>query len=106
MILETNESAWEERLRLMNLAQERIILSTFDFRDGESPRDLLSIMLHKAEEGVQVKILVDGFSGLVRMERSEVFYALSSHPNVEIRLYNPINLAQPWKTQAGCTTNM
>ena len=62
MILETNESAWEERLRLMNLAQERIILSTFDFRDGESPRDLLSIMLHKAEEGVQVKILVDGFS--------------------------------------------
>lgn len=99
MILETNESAWEERLRLMNLAQERIILSTFDFRDGESPRDLLSIMLHKAEEGVQVKILVDGFSGLVRMERSEVFYALSSHPNVEIRLYNPINLAQPWKTQ-------
>ena len=41
MILETNESAWEERLRLMNLAQERIILSTFDFRDGESPRDLL-----------------------------------------------------------------
>ena len=99
MILETNESAWEERLRFMNLARERIILSTFDFRDGESPRDLLSIMLHKAEEGVQVKILVDGFSGLVRMERSEVFYALSSHPNVEIRLYNPINLAQPWKTQ-------
>lgn len=99
MILETNESAWEERLRFMNLARERIILSTFDFRDGESPRDLLSIMLRKAEEGVQVKILVDGFSGLVRMERSEIFYALSSHPNVEIRLYNPINLAQPWKTQ-------
>ena len=52
MILETNESAWEERLRFMNLARERIILSTFDFRDGESPRDLLSIMLRKAEEGV------------------------------------------------------
>ncbi len=99
MILETNESAWEERLRFMNLAQKRIILSTFDFRDGESPRDLLAVMLHKAEEGVQVKILVDGFSGLVRMEHSKVFYALSSHPNVEIKLYNPINLAKPWKTQ-------
>lgn len=99
MILETNESAWEERLRFMNLAQERIILSTFDFRDGESPRDLLSVMLHKAEQGVQVKILVDGFSGLVRMERNEIFYALSSHPNVEIKLYNPLNLALPWKTQ-------
>ena len=99
MILETNESAWEERLRFMNLAKERIILSTFDFRDGESPRDLLSVMLHKAEQGVQVKILVDGFSGLVRMEGNEIFYALSSHPNVEIKLYNPLNLALPWKTQ-------
>ena len=38
MILETNQSAWDERMRLMSLAKERIILSTFDFRDGESPR--------------------------------------------------------------------
>lgn len=99
MILETNESAWEERLRLMNLARERIILSTFDFRDGESPRDLLAVMLRKADEGVQVKILVDGFSGLVRMEGNEIFYALSCHPNAEIKIYNPINPALPWKTQ-------
>lgn len=99
MILETNESAWTERLRLMNLARERIILSTFDFRDGESSRDLLSVLLNKAEDGVQVKILVDGFSGLVRMENNKLFYALSSHPNVEIKLYNPINLLAPWTTQ-------
>ena len=39
MILETNQNAWDERMRLMSLAKERIILSTFDFRDGESPRD-------------------------------------------------------------------
>ena len=32
MILETNQSAWDERMRLMSLAKERIILSTFDFR--------------------------------------------------------------------------
>lgn len=67
MILETNQSAWDERMRLMNLARERIILSTFDFRDGDSPRDLMAVMLHKADQGVSIKILVDGFSGLVRM---------------------------------------
>lgn len=99
MLLETNESAWEERMRLLNLAENRIILSTFDFRDGESPRDILSVMLHKADQGVKVQILVDGFSGLVRMEGRSLFYALSSHPNVEIKLYNPINLLLPWKTQ-------
>ena len=99
MILETNQSAWDERMRLMGMAKERIILSTFDFRDGESPRDIMSLMLHKADEGVKVQILVDGFSGLVRMERNNYFYALSSHPNIEIKIYNKINLLQPWTTQ-------
>lgn len=99
MLLETNTSAWEERMRMMQLAEKEIILSTFDFRDGEAPRDILSLLLHKADEGVKVKILVDGFSGLVRMEGRNLFYALSSHPNAEIRIYNPMNLLAPWKTQ-------
>ncbi len=99
MILETNTSAWEERIRLMNMASERIILSTFDMRDGESTRDLLAVLLHKADEGVQVQILVDGFSDFLRMEGRPVFYALSSHPNVEIRIYNPIRPWFPWTLQ-------
>lgn len=99
MLLETNESAWEERIRLMNQARERIILSTFDMREGESTRDLLALILAKADEGVQVQILVDGFSGTVRMTGRALFRAVSSHPNIEIRHYNPINLLEPWKTQ-------
>lgn len=99
MLLETNQSAWDERMRMMQLAQEEIIFSTFDIRDGESARDVLAVLLHKADEGVKVRMLVDGFSGLVRMEGRQVFYALSSHPNVEIRIYNPMNLLTPWKTQ-------
>lgn len=99
MLLETNESAWEERIRLMNQARERIILSTFDMRDGESTRDLLALILEKADEGVKVRILVDGFSGTVRMTGRDLFRAVSSHPNIEIRHYNPLNLLEPWKTQ-------
>ena len=33
------------------------------------------------------------------MERNSYFYALSSHPNIEIKIYNKINLLLPWKTQ-------
>ena len=99
MLLETNQSAWDERMRLMSLARKRIILSTFDFRDGESPRDIMSVLLHKAQEGVKVQILVDGFSGLVRMEPNKLFYALSSHPNVEIKIYNKMSLLIPWTSQ-------
>lgn len=97
MLMETNMSAWTERIRLLNTAEDRIILSTFDMREGESTRDVLSVILHKAEEGVQVKILVDGVSGFLRMDRNKLFYALSSHPNVEIKIYNPVNVALPWR---------
>lgn len=99
MLLETNKSAWDERIRLFNQAKERIILSTFDMRDGKSTRDLLAVLYHRAEEGIKIKILVDGVSGKIRMEGNELFYALSSHPNVEIKVYNELNLAMPWKTQ-------
>lgn len=99
MILETNQSAWEERIRLINSAEDRIILTTYDLRDGESTRDLFAILLQKADEGVIVQILADGICGLIRMEGKEVFTAVSAHPNVELKLYNRINILKPWKTQ-------
>lgn len=98
-LLETNESAWEERIRLLSKAESRVILSTFDMRPDESTKDILAILLERADNGVQVQILVDGFSGAIRMEGQELFYALSSHPNVEIRIYNPMNPLLPWKLQ-------
>ena len=99
MILETNQSAWDERLRMLDKAKERIILSTFDMRDGESTKDILSVILAKANEGVQVKILVDGFNGPLRMSNNPLFHAISSHPNIEVKMYNPVNILLPWKTQ-------
>lgn len=98
-LLETNTSAWEERIRLFNRARERIIMSTFDIRPGQSAQDVLAMLLHKAEEGVKVQILVDGVSGLIRMEGEELFYAVSSHPNAEIKIYNRLNFLTPWTSQ-------
>lgn len=99
MLMETNRSAWEERIRLFHQAKKRIILSTFDMREGESTKDLLAVLLQKADEGVFIQILVDGVSGMIRMEGKDLFYAISSHPNIEIKIYNPLNLLEPWKTQ-------
>ncbi len=102
MLLETGTSAWEHRMRLMDRAKERIILSTFDMRYGESTKDILAVLWHKAEQGVKVQILVDGFSGFIRMEPEPLFAAAASHPNIEIRIYNPVSpltLLTPWKSQ-------
>lgn len=99
MLMETNMSAWDERIRLMNIAKDRIILSTFDMREGESTKDIAAMLIKKADEGVKVRILVDGVSGFLRMNGKEFFYALSSHPNIEIKIYNMLNVFLPWKTQ-------
>ncbi|MGN1147275.1 MAG: phospholipase D family protein [Lachnospiraceae bacterium] len=99
MLLESNVQALEERIRLLNMAKERIILSTFDMRQGESTDDIAAMLLEKADEGVQVSLLIDGFNGSFRLPGRDFFQALSSHPNIEIRLYNPINLLTPWTSQ-------
>lgn len=97
-ILETNISALDERIRLMNQAEEEIIIATYDLRDGESTRDLFSVALKRADKGVKVRLLADGVSGFVRMKGNELFYAMAAHPNIEIRIYNMINPLLPWKT--------
>ena len=97
-ILETNLSALDERIRLMAQAEEEIIITSYDMRDGESTRDIMAVALHRAEEGVKVRILVDGISGLIRFHGNDMFAAVAAHPNIEVRIYNLLNPALPWKT--------
>lgn len=99
MLLEDNGSAWSERLRLLNQAQEQIVLTTFDMRDSNSTQDILSVLLAKANQGVSVKILVDGANGWIRMEKSPLFHTINAHPNITLKLYNPVDLVRPWRNQ-------
>lgn len=96
MVIKENGVALDERLRLIGAAKERIILSTFDFESDEAGKDMLAALLDAAERGVEIKILADGFNSWLYMEGNPYFYALSSKPNVEIRLYNKVNLLTPW----------
>ncbi|MCD8086773.1 MAG: phospholipase D family protein [Clostridiales bacterium] len=77
-------------------AQERIILSTFDIRSDEAGMQVLAALYDAAERGVEVQVLADGMRSLTNMEGNPYFYALSSHENVEIRIYNQINILKPW----------
>jgi len=97
-IIEDNEEALLERLRMIDQAKDRVILSTFEFRSDESGKDMLAVLFEAAKRGVNVKILVDGTTALMRMDRNEYFYALADMENVEIKVYNKINLFMPWKT--------
>lgn len=95
-IVETGTEALEQRIRMIEEAEEKIILSTFDMRPGKSMTDIAAALLAAADRGVQIQILVDGISGLIRMEREPLFYALAADPQIEIRTYNTPNPLKPW----------
>ena len=95
-IISDNTEALAERIRLISQAQDRIILSTFDFKSDVAGKQVLSALVDAAERGVRVQVIVDGFSGLLQMEGDPFFYALSAQPNAQIKLYNPIRPWLPW----------
>ena len=95
--IDTNKDALLWRLRLIEAAEERIVLATFDFRDDNSGQDIMSALLNAADRGVKVQILVDGINGGLWLTFSRNFHELTAHENVEVKLYNPINLLTSWK---------
>ena len=97
-IIEDNTEALLERLRMIERADERIILSTFEFKSDKSGKDILAALFNAAKRNVDIKILVDGYSAMLRMKNNKYFMAISTLSNVEIKIYNPINILKPWNS--------
>lgn len=95
-----NSDALLYRLKLIKEAQNEIILSTFDFNADNAGKDIMSALLHSAERGVNIRIIVDGLSGFLDVKGNPFFKALISHENVCLKIYNPVNFLKPWKFQA------
>ncbi|MCC8357002.1 MAG: phospholipase D-like domain-containing protein, partial [Oscillospiraceae bacterium] len=96
LALETNEEALEWRLRVIESAEEELVLSTFKWEDDETGRAVMAAVYDAAERGVHVRILIDGMNGQLRLSSSEAFHALAALENVEVRYYNPVNILKPW----------
>lgn len=99
-LLEDPDDAFTERLRILSRAEERIVISSFAFKNDSCCMKLFSVILNAAENGVQVQILADGSTGLLDMKDSMLYKTLSNHENIQIKIYNPINLLTPWTLNA------
>ena len=97
LCVDQNEEALLWRLRLIRSAQERLVMTTFAFSDDNSGTDLLSALYDAAQRGVQIQILIDGMDGTLNLSHSPLLGALTTLPNVEAKLYNPLNLLKPWR---------
>ena len=105
-IIEDNEEALLERLKMIEQAEDRVILSTFEFRADNSGKDILAVLLQAADRGVDIKILADGGTAFLQMDGNEYFQALAAMENVEIKIYNRVNLLMPWKSMGAFMINI
>lgn len=96
-VIENNSEALLHRIRLIHNAKKEIVLSTFAFHSDNSGKIVIGALLDAANRGVHVRILADGFESWTSMEWNPYFYAMSSHENIEIKIYNRANPLRPWE---------
>ena len=74
------------RMQMINAAERTLDLQYFIFRGDETGRLLTDAVLHAADRGVRVRVLIDDGE---TEAGDEQITALEAHPSVEIRIFNP-----------------
>jgi cardiolipin synthase C len=75
------------RVVLAQTADRSLDLQYYIWHDDLTGRELAAALLKAADRGVRVRVLLDD---LGTNADDQVLLALSSHPNVKIRLFNPV----------------
>lgn len=86
-LITTGYRAWEDRLRLTELADHSLDLQYFSWTDDASGRILLSHVIDAADRGVHVRLLIDDMLALDQRTLSLV----AAHPDIQVRLFNPFS---------------
>lgn len=87
-LLTAGDEAFLARVSLVARAQRTLDLQYYLFGADASGALLSNCILQAADRGVRVRLLVDGWSTIWRDSQSAL---LNMHPNVEIRLFNPVS---------------
>jgi putative cardiolipin synthase len=74
------------RMQMINAAELTLDLQYFIFRGDETGRLLTDAVMHAADRGVRVRILIDDGETVAGDDQ---ITKLEAHPSVEIRIFNP-----------------
>ena len=93
-LFDDNSAAWASRWRLLADARKKIEVSYFILDADIFGVSFLGHLLHKAEEGVQVRIMLDAIGTRLSRQISGNDYldALASSGNVRIKMFRPFLL--------------
>jgi len=85
-LLVEGTEAFVARMQGARMAERSIDVQTYIWHADLTGRYLAWQLLESADRGVKVRLLVDDMDARAR---SEQFAALSTHPNIEVRVFNP-----------------
>lgn len=74
------------RMQMINAAERTLDLQYFIFRGDDTGRLLTGAVLHAADRGVRVRVLIDDGETVAGDDQ---ITALEAHPSIEIRIFNP-----------------
>ena len=86
----TGEQLFEAMKESVSKAEKFILIETFILSGGKMWGELLTLLLQKAEEGVQVKIIYDDFGSVWSLPPYYWAYVESLHKNVKCMAFNKV----------------
>lgn len=96
MLVEDRYQSYLVRMDLIENAEETLDIAYYTIHDGRTTRAFLGSILEKADEGVQVRFLIDGMFHNMKKDLKDVIYAFENHPNIELKFYETVKPLQPW----------
>ncbi len=76
------------RLRLVEGAEKSLDVQYFLMKDDDAGEVFAGALLRAADRGVRIRFLLDDVFTTVK---DDILALLNQHPNIEIRLYNPVS---------------
>jgi putative cardiolipin synthase len=76
------------RLQLAEIAQKSIDLQYFLMKNDTAGAVMVNALLKSADRGVRVRFLLDD---IFTTAPDRIFLLLNQHPNIEIRIFNPVS---------------
>jgi putative cardiolipin synthase len=88
-LLASGDDALTARLMLIEQAQRSVDLQYYIFRPDDSGLGLAAALWRAAQRGVRIRLLLDDWGA---RPDDRLLQNLASHPNIEVRLFNPLPL--------------
>ncbi|WP_197017745.1 phospholipase D-like domain-containing protein [Alkalibacterium sp. AK22] len=98
-LLEYGLASFGARMNIIEEAEETLDVAYFYMEQGESVQLHYAYVLAAADRGVNVRYLLDGLFHGVRGDDRDVLRAFNAHPNIELKLYEPVwsVVLAPWR---------